>query len=50
MAEKRNAFRTLIGFLKERYRLDNRGLVGKIILNWMFNWIERRRLISCGAG
>ena len=37
MTEKRNTFRTLIGDLRERYRLDERGLVGKIILNWMLN-------------
>ena len=32
------------------YRLDDRGLVGKIILKWMLNRFGRRRSISCGSG
>jgi hypothetical protein len=45
MAEKRNNFRTLIGDLKERYRLDDVGLVVKIILNWMLGGMGRHRPI-----
>jgi len=50
MTEKRNTFRDLIVGLKETYRLDDRGLVGKIILNWMLNRMGRRRPISYGSG
>jgi hypothetical protein len=33
MAEKRNAFRALIGNLNKRGRLDDQGLDGKVILD-----------------
>jgi len=53
MGEKRRAYRTLWGYLSEKGHLEDIGVVGKIILKWMYKkWNEEvgTRLFWLGKG
>jgi hypothetical protein len=42
MGDNRGAYRDLAGNIRERHHLEDLGVDGKIILNWIFNnWDEQ---------